>query len=478
MSSICYTQDYGDFPTIEKELLLRDLEILHQALDQYHSGMYWYTSRDSVEVAFQKVRKALTKDLNVLEYHKLIAPLIGLSREDHTDISLPEDLKNRLIEQAKFFPALVTFLGRECYLIRNGSNKNGLKAGVEIKKINGEPIEDIVAKIGNLFPSDGYIEAVKYSDLRGFEFSKFYYYYYGKVNRFTLELEDEIITIDALSVESINQNIKERYKDEVSDTPEKEPLEFRVISDSIAYMGLHTFINDQIKQGKVHNKLSAFLEESFALIADKNIKHLIIDLSENGGGNEGNENLVYAYVGENYQKYKRVRAKAQKLIIDNGVDKPIKLKTFGFFERIFANKKMEDGSYERKENIGHGLMAYKKDPQHKFKGELYVLISPVTYSGGSELSNMIYTSDLGTFVGLETGGGYYGNTSGYSEELTLPHSKIMVDIPSLQFEMNVKETIPFGRGVIPHYQVIPTFEQYVNNENAALNFTLNLIMKQ
>jgi hypothetical protein len=101
-----------------------------------------------------------------------------------------------------------------------------------------------------------------------------------------------------------------------------------------------------------------------------------------------------------------------------------------------------------------------------------VLISPVTYSGGSEFSNMMYSRDLATFVCEETGGGYYGNTSGYSEVLVLPHSKIEVSIPTLQFMMNVKPTIPFGRGVIPHHEVIPTFEAYINGENAALNYVL------
>ena len=133
---------------------------------------------------------------------------------------------------------------------------------------------------------------------------------------------------------------------------------------------------------------------------------------------------------------------------------------------------MEDGSLERKASIGKGLMAYKKEPEYKFRGKTYVLISPVTYSGGSEFSNMMYSQDLATFVGQETGGGYFGNTSGYSKELVLPNSKIKVYIPALQFVMNVKPKLPFGRGVIPHYEVIPTFEEYINGENAPLKFVL------
>jgi len=151
------------------------------------------------------------------------------------------------------------------------------------------------------------------------------------------------------------------------------------------------------------------------------------------------------------------------------------LKTFGFLERTFVNKKMTDGSLERKQWIGYGLMAYRKEPINKFSGKVYVIISPITYSGGSEFSNMVYSNGKGIFVGQETGGGYFGNTSGYSKELTLPNSKIEIDIPALQFVMNVEQKLPFGSGVIPDHKVIATFEQFENNINAPLEYILKQI---
>jgi hypothetical protein len=39
--------------------------------------------------------------------------------------------------------------------------------------------------------------------------------------------------------------------------------------------------------------------------------------------------------------------------------------------------------------------------------------------------------------------------------------------------MNVKPKLAFGRGVIPHHEVIPTFEDYINGENASLNYILD-----
>ena len=185
--------------------------------------------------------------------------------------------------------------------------------------------------------------------------------------------------------------------------------------------------------------------------------------------------MLYSYFGDNYQKYTKVRVKTQKAVLDNGIDKPIKIKAFGLLERLFTNKKMKDGSLERRNGLGLGLMAYKKTPKNTFKGSIYVIISPITYSGGSEFSNMMYSQGLATFIGQETGGGYLGNTSGYSRNLTLPNSKITIEIPALQFVMNVEPKLPFGSGVKPHYQVIPKVNQYTNNENVCLEYALKLI---
>lgn len=473
-------QSFGNLPGIEQENLLNDLELLYQGLDKFHSGMYWYTPKDSVHGAFQEGRTKITGDLNVLEFHKLIAPLVALSREDHTNMYLPESVKETINKEIKFLPLKVVFLGKELYCYRNGSNfeKFALE-GKQIESINGETPASIVGKIGKLFASDGYIEVVKYSDLRGFNFSKYYFYYYGQVDQFEIKFKgtDKPVIIDALKTDAINQHLNSRYK-ATNNTNDKKLLEYKILNDSVAYLGIHTFSNDDIRKYSEEKKLSVFLKNSFKSIQDNNIRTLIVDVSQNSGGSEGNEGLLYSYFGVNYQKYKKVRVKSPKVVLDNRTDKPITLKAFGFFERFFHNKRMADGSLERREGIGKGLMAYKKEPEYKFDGETYVLISPVTYSGGSEFSSMMYNQGLATFVGQETGGGYYGNTSGYSKELVLPNSKITVSVPALQFVMNVKPKLPPGRGVIPHYEVIPTFEAYADGKNAYLKYVLEHLVNK
>lgn len=473
-----FSQNFGEFPTIEKEKLYQDLDLLYQGLDKFHSGMYWYTPKDSVDLAFENAKKQINKDLNILEFHKIIAPLVGLSREDHTDVFLPQIIKDEINknENIHFLPLTFVFLDEKLYCLKNASNNSTKIETLEIETINGETPKEIVSKIKNLFASDGYIKAVKYSDLRGFNFSKYYYYYYGIIEIFQIKFKGipEMITIQSLPIKEISTNLQNQKSTSLS-TANEELLEFKIINSNTAYLGINTFSNPEIKKTSKYKTFKKFLENCFLEIAEKGINNIVIDVSKNGGGTEGNEGLLYSYFGGNYQKYIKVRAKTQKAILDNGIDKPIKLKTFGFLEKSFLNKKMTDGSYERKPNIGYGLMAFKKETKNKFKGNVYILISPITYSGGSEFSNMMYSKGLGIFIGEETGGGYLGNTSGYGKELVLPHTKIGIDIPTLQFVMNVEPKLKFGSGVIPHYKIIPTIEQYVQKENISLEFALKLI---
>ncbi len=476
--SIINAQYFGSFSNIEKNQLLDDLELLYQGLDKFHTGMYWYSSKLSVESAFREVEKQIQTDLNTLEFHKLIAPLVALSREDHTDISLPKKLKAQISEEASFLPLTFVFLGNDLYCVNNGSDLHNLAIeGKLVESINGETPIKIADKISSLFASDGFIKTVKYRDLEGFSFSRHYFYYYGILDTFEIKFKkiEQPIKFKALKVNEIRTHLKSRYPHDNKKVKRK-ILDYQILKDSIAYIYIRTFDNQDIKNYTDEKTLALFLKNSFQSIFENNLKTLILDVSNNTGGSEGNEGLLYSYFGNNYQKYKKVKVKSQKVILDNGKDQPIKLKAYGFWERIFTTKKMPDGSLERKKNAGFGLMAYKKEPQYKFSGKTYVIISPITYSAGSEFSNMMSTNNLATFVGQETGGGYAGNTSGYSKTLVLPNSKIEIEIPTIQFIMNVKPNGAKGRGVMPDIEVIPTIEQYLKGENAPLLFIQNKLI--
>ncbi|MEM9053393.1 MAG: hypothetical protein AAGC47_15170, partial [Bacteroidota bacterium] len=249
VSSFLIAQDYGDLPLIEKDLLQRDLELLYQGLDQFHSGMYWYTPKDSVDAAFEMAKGSIDRDMNVLEFHKIMAALVGLSREDHADIHLPDEVEEITKEKAKLLPFIPVFLGTELYCIKNGSSEDVKIEGKKIVSINGMSPDELVEKMGSLFASDGYIKRVKYSDLSGFNFNRYFFYYFGNQARFDVVFEDQEISFNSLKYSEIVDNLKSRYPRKKSQ--HEECLEFKLINDELAYIGLHDFSNDAINENEV-----------------------------------------------------------------------------------------------------------------------------------------------------------------------------------------------------------------------------------
>lgn len=475
-------QNYGSLPKIGKDKLLLDFELFRQGLEKHHTGLYWYTPKDSVDAAFKKGRKAIRADMNEIEFFKIVAPLVGLTKEDHTNIEFSDTTETFLKEEATYFPFKVHFLDQKMYVTEQFINGDVDLVGREIIEVNGKSPIELVQILGNYFASDGFIKSVKFLDLSDYAFAKYFFLEYGFLKNISINYIDSNKIDQELNVSPITQAVVSKRKEQIRSqrknnrfiTRKKENLEYEILNDSTAYIGVHTFASRLYRRNDKNKKYKKFLKNSFQSISDNNIDNLIIDVSQNGGGNEGNENLLYSYVADNYQKYNSACAKRQLSILNNGIDRPIKLRTFGFlgfFERLFAYTKMEDGSHCRKEN-GSGLIAYKKEPDYKYDGKLHVIIGPITYSGGSEFANMVFTNDRAIFVGEETGGGFFGNTSGYSSELELPHSGLIIDIPVLKFDMNV-EGNPFGRGLLPHYEVIPTITEFLQNENAPLKFILD-----
>lgn len=108
-----------------------------------------------------------------------------------------------------------------------------------------------------------------------------------------------------------------------------------------------------------------------------------------------------------------------------------------------------------------------------FNGRLVVLIGGNTFSGAAELASMLHHTRRGVFIGEEAGGSNAGNTSGYSWEIQLPNSGMLLDVPLLRFEF-AWQTPPHGRGVIPHCHVSPGIPAEATHD-AALELARELL---
>lgn len=85
-----------------------------------------------------------------------------------------------------------------------------------------------------------------------------------------------------------------------------------------------------------------------------------------------------------------------------------------------------------------------------------------------------------TTIGEETMGGYYGHNGHTPLEYKLPKSKIVIKFSVVNLEQDVKkkENQKYDRGIISDYEITQTFDDFINNIDTQMNFTIQLIQNK
>jgi len=469
-----YSQELKEF---NKRDLIEDFDILTNALEEAHTGLFWYTSKSDYTGLKKEIINKIneSESLTELQFYNIIAPIIDITNEDHCDISLSEKTSSMLYEKGKCFPFLVKFIDNKPFLYNSNKQDENNINGYELLEINGVKIDSIIEKIFKTFASDGYITTSKYRWLDDVGFSKLYAITFDwKADSYKIKVKSPNLNIKNLTIKSCTFNVlANEFINFINKTKKDNfPVEFK-IENGIAKLIVQTFNSYEYKGAKIN--FHKFIRSSFKEIRQKKINNLIIDVRANGGGTEGYEDFLFSFLtNKPYTKYKYVETNNNHYSFYQYTDYS-DAKDQKEFEKLI-NKEFdynkETGKFIRKTKIEKPAKLQKKP----YLGNLYILAGGVTYSGGAEFCSLVKNNTKATFIGEEVGGGYYGNTSGYSFTLTLPNTNIDVEIPIVRFVLNV-DGQEKGTGVKPDYKVEPTMNDFLNGIDTEMNFTIDLINK-
>lgn len=450
---------YNPDKKIPQQQLQGDYTLLRNILEQKHPSLYWYTPKDSMDFYFDSLYRAIPDSMTELQFGwKIIAPLTQKIRCGHTSFSMSKNWGKYI--RGKFIPSFPLFMkiwGDSMIVTRNLHTKDSvLKPGTIITSINNMRNSQLINKLFEYLPLDGYADNVNYIRISGnfpyYHRNVFGIYKNYKVGYIDSSGNEKVITVpmwapqpDSTEKKPIQKPPKMPRKQWKKERRESfRSLEFD--SNNTATLTLNTF------SGGGGLRLRSFIKHSFKSIREKNVKNLIIDLRSNGGGDINLYVLLTKYIRNSpFKVADTAYATAKNFAPFTG-----RIKT-GFWSNIgllFLTKKRKDGYY----HFGYWERhVYKPKTKNHFDGNTYVLINGPTFSASTLFCHAVKGQRGVTIAGEEAGGGWHGNNGIMIPDITLPITRIRVRLPFFRL-VQYNHVPKDGRGVLPDVYIPPTSE--------------------
>ena len=431
LQTIAFSQEKQILKTYSAELLYNDFDLMVNSLKEAHAGLYWYNSIAKFDSIVVHERAKIKDGMDSYQFFRIASKIISTTKEGHCRISSSRDIGEYFNQKALIIPLAVKMLNGKLFILNNIEDYK--TKGQILTKINDEPIENIVNTILSYSSryADGTIKIgkIRYS-IDYLELAYYYVDFFKNKSVNTLELlNPKTNKFSTIKVNALLAKDLESIENQIEFPRFKNPIELKIDTlKNIAQLSIHSFNHryyDKDRNEKIaFDVYSKKIDSIFTVIQKNNIQNLIIDIRNNGGGTEGYEDYVFSYLTDRtYSKYKYVQANSLSFsfLKHTQHNTPERKQSFerDMKEEFYLNK---DGRYLRKK----GFMKAEPPKANSYKGKIYVLISGKTYSGGSEFAGLLKSKTKATFIGEETAGGFYGQTSGFVLNLTLPNTQTKI----------------------------------------------------
>lgn len=487
--------------------LRNDVDVAYYKLKKLHPHLYQYTTKDSLDSAFENLKSNITEPLTPEEFHKKLTPVVTQVGQGHLSTTRPykklSKAKRKSLKGKRFeFYALGYEYVDEGLFVKGTNNYDSLLVGSRIVKVNDEPVGKLFEKFKKSISSDGY-NATFYNRFVSQHFDRLYIKDKGFQDsiRVTFQKKDSVYSrvFRYVKNDSVYYPSEKKPNDSVAPrklTRAEKKLQKEKAKQKRRYNKIHGFNpsdNNYTRNFELIGKDSAvaymkirgfnsgkykpFYEKSFDSIKAENIENLVLDLRDNNGGSLKEISVLYSYLVQEpftfiNQAEVNSRIPTLKALISKG--NPTAFNVVGsILSPIFALRDLINTHKEK------GKLYYKfkqskimKPSENNFSGKVYVLINGSSFSASSILSTNLQATGRATFVGEETGGAYNGTVAGSYKIVKLPASQVKLRVGLLQIEAPYKQE-PDGYGIKPDVGIVPTLEALNKSEDEALQWILN-----
>ena len=457
-----------------KEEATEDYNILIAALKEGFPDLYDYVSEAEFERATTSKRESFGEIVSSSELEKAICFTTSLIRDSHTALMNPSN------ENPRFSTIDFGIQGDSMIVTRTGL-PDGKYLGKRILTVDGIPCDSMKALVRNYFNLfDGFIES--YPDFEFLCMLDLRYCHFIQPDTSNYDVLVEFANGETKLFKGGSYKVTKCFPRTTSWqkwylTNQLEPVNFRMISDTTAYLGIRNFDLNQVEVEQVR--------EHFVQMVSDSVTNLIIDLRNNHGGNQDVMAEVYSFF-------------AQEPFRQDIYQKVNKRGNFDFFrystnhgskycQQCAIDEQHFEGEilfpdYEPSPD-GDGFLLDLSDRWHQpdsvvnYKGKVYLLVNERSCSASVVFAGWVKKQWRGAIVGRETGSTYHQMKAIKFEDLMLPNSKYIIHFPLVKTVMDtvVNNRFPYGRGVLPDYEVKLTLDELSSPNDSILEYTQQLI---
>ncbi len=474
------------------EALRADLAVLRTALEQAHPGVLRYATQRDLNDAFAAASDAARTPLRERQFLKQVARILGVVRDDHTYVLPSSSFWNEAVGPTRYgqrstagtlqlFPFFVTAVNGRLFVTHNNGAVE-LSRGTEILTINGARAADVLAELAPLMPTSGFAKTFRPRHFEQFnphqEYNGFvvnYALFIATPERFKLDIRTPDGAVSSATVPSVRApalwaTFRTRYLGTNDSVLKRDhPFLLTFPSPRTALLAATAFHTWRWNQANLNYQRD--IPATFARINASAADTLILDLRGNEGGvMEIAVEVLRHMTSEPFQIYdykEMMGYRFPELTPYLANPKDLDHFTADLFET------MPDGRVRIKTSLPDETWSRPLEPAPgRFRGRLIVLVDGATGSAAAQLATLIRVNRRDAiFVGEEVGGDMEGPISGSYLSLTLPHSKLRVEVPVLKKVLHLNGfRYERGRGVVPDHVISQTQEDIAHDRDPVLAF--------
>ncbi len=472
--------------------LLADVDVLERVYEAAHPGLYRYNTREQMAGHFAALRAELTRDRTLGEAYVAISRFLAKVKCGHTYANFfnqPREVVEALFAGKNRVPFAFRWIDGRMIVTRDLSTEPRLKPGTEVLAIGGIKVPEILAALMTVARADGSNDAKRIADLEvqgtgkyeAFDiFLPLFFPAIGeRMELSVVEPESRSPTTIRVAAQGLDDREALAARNNVPQRGGTDPLwRFEQLDDRTAYLRMPSWALYNSKWD-----WRSFLERGFDDLVDRHVPGLIVNLRGNEGGLDvGNALLARITPKEvrldRYRRYTRYRSWPLPKSLDACLDTwDWSFKDWGQAAREDVNGFYRMTRFDDDEK-GDAILPRGK----RYEGRVAVLIGAANSSATFQFAQAVKQYRLATLVGQTTGGNQRGINGGAFFFVTLPNSRIEVDLPLIgNFIGDDRPTgrrIPFGgipdAGIEPDVRVTPSVNDIARGVDAELRAAMGL----